>query len=444
MVVKGHSLGILTENQKSSFDRCLVLLVLLGASSLIAYVAKANSIEPLKPLAVLMQLASLYVSFEIISRTRRLINFPLFVFFAAIVSGFPILRIAFDVFSIFSFKSFTDGFLLLGAYYQLPIVGMAIAASVASFPKVIGELILRYLMFVMPLAAILLSLGLLRLNSDTVGFGYALINNVVFPASILLFFRSNKKEFLVGLLGIAALAYLSAQLASRSYLLVSAYIVCFSLLTVSWPASAKLIAGVLVVIMTNLLFGPELMLLIEGGSVADAQIMQKLRLTELSDLWERYRRSGNVAELYFWEGNSRSRILIDAFSNFSLSDYIWGRGVFATYESFVERGTIEIGVAQELFWFGLVLVVPQLTLFIFSISKNLAHGSRFAGRISTMFASVAAIKMLDSFVFGMPTHDVYNLLAWAAAMSVLLRQPVRIRSEHYSIRPGNFSIKYTL
>jgi len=107
-----------------------------------------------------------------------------------------------------------------------------------------------------------------------------------------------------------------------------------------------------------------------------------------------------------YEGNSRSTITENMLGEMNVKDYIVGKGIFATYSSFVERNTIEIGWLQQAFWFGFPFVIISIYLLI----KSAFFNFRSIEPYKKVFGVLIFIKILDGLIYGMPILSVYSFL----------------------------------
>ena len=134
----------------------------------------------------------------------------------------------------------------------------------------------------------------------------------------------------------------------------------------------------------------------------------------------------DVLNLFFWEGNSRSGVLTDAFGNFSASEWIFGRGILGQYESFVERHTIEMGWAQEVFNWGVGYVCFLLVIMVYTCFGYFKGAAYRVDSSSFMFGGIIVTRMLDGFVFGIPVCSVYSLLMFACIFDPATRDKGRV------------------
>ena len=206
----------------------------------------------------------------------------------------------------------------------------------------------------------LLSLGYYSISTSKVASIYTIYNNFFIPLALYMFFQGSRRAKLVGILALAFILILASVQGSRSYLLVVGYLSLFAILFGWRNTGVKYVA--LTVSVSFLVLAMPFLATLSLGAADGLPVLTKLRLDTLLPALRVFLKSGDFLALYFWEGNSRAGILVDAFRDFDWWDYFWGRGTIATYESFVTRTTIEIGYAQELFWLGAVTFVPVLWL----------------------------------------------------------------------------------
>jgi hypothetical protein len=403
--------------QKNKNNQVLRFLLLTGLSSTVTFLAAGNSINLLKFPAVLLQITLLITALKTLRGMRSHIDWPRATLYIAILSVYPISHIIISVIVGLEMKKITDGFFIYSTYYQLPLVALAITVLIkeggADFK--IEEIIKRYGLWMIPIYGISIILGNFTFSSDELGGTYLIFNNLLIPFVTLLFFsKINGKTKIMALISLTAILILVIMFGSRSYLLVISYLIFFILIRVKLTLKKVLLvlSISLMVIVLNLSFSSS-----PGSFINNDDAMtKKLNLEDIEDALSRAVSQGSFQPIFEAESNSRSEIVIDAFSNQSVSEIMVGKGIFGTYESFVERNTIELGWAQEIFWFGFVYVG-----LVFLLSLNSWYWLKRSYRSShadyTYFlSSILVIRFLDGWIFGMPSADLYNLFFFLAVM----------------------------
>jgi hypothetical protein len=140
---------------------------------------------------------------------------------------------------------------------------------------------------------------------------------------------------------------------------------------------------------------------------SESTVGEKFQFESLYSNFYRTISEGNLLFLWEWEGNSRQIIIADAFVNFDFGQWIFGKGITGTYQSFVERSVIEMGFLNELFrwglsYFGVLFISFIIIFFNRSKLKN--------SQIKSLVFSFVFIRFLDGFIYGSSTGDLYNLL----------------------------------
>jgi len=391
------------------------LCIYIGLASISTYIAVIFSINILKYAAALTQIITLIISSAIIFGYKKSINWNLSLPILLVISFYPLFRIFIVSISTFDFKVITDGLIVRGGYYQLPIVGLAMAILTHAQSFNSKALLLRFSRYFFVIG-VLLSIYciLFQAKLGGVGAGYLALDNCFIPISLLAFISMPKKYIYVGLLSIMSIIILSSLISSRSYLMIGLYfIIGYSILSIK---TNKRIVCTIIAITLVFYWSGLFSFLSESPLIRNRSVVEKFEVDSFFSVLNEFLKHGDFATLFFWKGNSRADILIDAFNSFTLQDYLFGRGVFATYISFIERETIEMGWAQEIFWWGIPYVV--LTICV------LVRGAYFL-RINKLFQNdpiiralsvLILIRLLDSFIYGVPQMSVYNLLVFWGVM----------------------------
>lgn len=403
---------------KNSADQ---LVFLVGITSIVTFLAASQSINAFKFISVILQLLIIVTTVNLLVRYQRIINWPRTWFLTIIFAVYPLLHIILTSVFSFEFKKITDGLFLAAPYYQLSFVALVIAAYLKIYEKSLCVIIEQYLVIILPIILILAFFGFYNLSSNLVGDIYNIYNNFFIPSFTLLFFRtSSRKRILMLGIFLLMLTFVMVQ-GSRSYLLVILYFTFFSTFAMSPTRRLIIFSLVTLVIILFAAFVPSFTDLRTVG-MDDLTITTKFDTKEsLSEVLRAVIQTGEIERLYYWEGNSRAKILDDAFYNFSLMDIIFGRSIFGIYESFVHRNTIEVGWAQEAFWFGFIYVGIKFILIFFSwrwLKKQYKNNNN---PYLYFLQSIIVIRFLDGWVYGMPTFDVYNLIFFLALMSCCIK-----------------------
>ena len=149
--------------------------------------------------------------------------------------------------------------------------------------------------------------------------------------------------------------------------------------------------------------------------------MDRFQFESLVSTFNKFLENFDFTILFMWEGNSRSGILIHAFKNFDFYDWLLGKGLFATYHSFIERTTIELHWAQETFRWGIIYTI--FTIFIFLIAKKYLknYSTNYNKEFIGVIGILVFIKLLDGFIYGMPSISLYNLLVFYGIMLLSIK-----------------------
>lgn len=409
---------------KSAAQPLHYLLLAVGTSSIVTFLASAYSIGFLKLVAVSLDGVATYIAIRMLMRAKREVVWkralPLFLLF----SIYPLASILVESIHYMEVKRFTDGFAIIGPYYMLPVFGLA-ALSYAAATKVdVRDIIFRYTLWMSPVIVAGFAGGYYSLETEAVAGVYTIYDNWLIPASLLLLVARNRQHFFVALGALVALAAMAAMQGSRSYMLVLMYIISLKVVWNYKSVLAKVVFLLAMGIGALVVVGMTLPSSLDSSLSNEVALVKKVRADSLATTLEEFLETGDVVKLFYWDGNSRAGILEDAFSNFSVWDWFFGRGVFAKYQSFVERNTIEVGIAQEIFWFGLVYVIPLVVVSVFSL-RHIYHMPTQNDEYSILCALLGAvilIRLLDSIVYGVPRASVYALLFWMALMSLVVRR----------------------
>lgn len=400
-----------------------LVVVSVGVASLASFLGSAYGQNVLKAAAILFMLLAAYCTGRLLRRYGHAIHTGPALFLLFLCSVLPVVRIAIEVLPTFSRQDIVDGLAIIAPYYLLPFPALALVACLAAtatdFKKIFGRPLLITLGFVLGLV----SLGYYSISPTEVAGIYTIYNNFFIPLALYLFFQGSWQKKLVGILVLAFIFILAGLQGSRSYLLVAGYLSLFAILFGGRNKGVKYVA--LTVSVGFLILAIPFLANLSLGTADALTVLTKLQLDTLLPTIRVFLESGDFRALYFWEGNSRAGILINAFGDFDWWDYIWGRGTSATYVSFVTRTTIEIGYAQELFWLGAVTFVPVLWLTARALARIVSFPAWRRSDLGKLFIAIAIVRVLDGLIYGMPTSSIYMLIYWMAVMWLGLKPAYR-------------------
>jgi hypothetical protein len=229
---------------------------------------------------------------------------------------------------------------------------------------------------------------------NPLGFGdtYLALDSCLIPGCFL-FYSNNSRHKKVSLFFILITIVLLGIIGSRSYFIV--LIVSLFLFIISNKLKSKSVFRLLI----SIPFIYFLFLFFDlSKKIEKSFLLQKFQFKSLySSLFEKN---------HDYEGDSRSEIIYESFNNLSDMELLFGKGFFSTYESFVTRNTIEIGFLQIAFWLGFIYASILLIIHVSSALKNYKTGNQ----VNIFFATIIITKVIDSFIYGMPSLSVYNFL----------------------------------
>jgi len=235
-------------------------------------------------------------------------------------------------------------------------------------------------------------------GEDATGYYYLLLSNCLLPLSFLIFNSNYKPHFYLGLaFSFSAIAFASIA-NSRSYVIVSSLIIIFGYFySFDLKNKHNMFKMILLIVLIVIFF----------NFTSESTVGEKFQFESLYSNFYRTISEGNLLFLWEWEGNSRQIIIADAFVNFDFGQWIFGKGITGTYQSFVERSVIEMGFLNELFrwglsYFGVLFISFIIIFFNRSKLKN--------SQIKSLVFSFVFIRFLDGFIYGSSTGDLYNLL----------------------------------
>jgi len=403
-------------NYKNNSLKIILFVCMIGIAG---YKATSMHIEWLKYLAVLMQLYILAVSIKIIIHNKKRVNWNIAFPILAVISGYPFFYILFSNISDLGFKKITDGFFVSGIYYyQLPIVAMALALELTKSKYLLAITLYRYRLFAIPIAIFLTfySIAEININNDSVG-GFFVISDCIIPIALLSFFYyAPKKYYYLGWSSLLILLVFSSQIGARSYLLVSSYFIIALLIYTYKKSKKNFIYLVPIGFITIVVF--ILPTLGDSSSLreGDVTFMDKLQLDTLYDAVTSFLSTFDFSYLFYWEGNSRALILLHAFGDFTMTEWLFGRGMYGTYQSFIERSTIELGWAQESFFWGIPYVLLKIAIFISGWLFLRRQRVHYNNNVYDCLAILILVRFFDGFIYGMPEYTVYNVLVFCGVM----------------------------
>lgn len=402
-------------------NKFFLILILTSLSSTFSFLAIAFKYDLLKYFSVLLLILALLFSLGRIIKKLYLFNLTR-VSIILILLFYPMLQIFYEFLQVLNFKTFTDGFIIKGGYYNLLIIALALVTFVNTVD--LQKQLEKYILFSSPLIIILLFLCFSTPTDISINMGYLLFVNFLIPGALLIFFDSEKKYIILGWLSLILILYVSSYIASRSYTLVAFYI-AISYFFINFKTNKRLFFISLFILFVSYYFN-LFSFLSETGSLKGGgeSLVERMDFDSLFKTINEFFDTFDFWVLFMWEGNSRATILIDAFKDFTLMDFLFGKGFFATYMSFIERSTIEIYWAQEIFRLGFIYTFFTLIVFIkasYNIVKN-KNNFNINNKFFYVLSILVIVKILDAFIYGMPDTSIYNLFVFMAVASLTLKK----------------------
>jgi hypothetical protein len=402
--------------------KALSLFVVLSIASSTAYLGIVQQSLTMKYLGAAAEIVVFILCILVLYARRGAIRWkaaiPILTIFC-----WPLLRIVYESLLSLNVGTIVNGLVLGSAHYQLPFIALAIVSIMRLRGDSLEFLLAAYAKLALPLSVLLLYYSIYLLDLEF-GIAYLVFGNLLVPCSLLVFFTSNSKHYIVGWFSILLLLLTASVLGSRSFALVALYITLFSVLSsnsLKYRQTVVLFCLLIVGFLVATFFGDGVRSIV---SHEEFRVVEKFRFDSLTDSIAKSVTELDLSYLYYWEGNSRALILKEAFSGFSMSNWLFGRGFFAEYSSVHGyRSTIEIGWAQEVFRWGLIYTL--VTIFVLLVKRlRLLRGYRYLGvsrQEAVALATVSLVKILDGFIFGLARYDTYNLLVFMALMITVLK-----------------------
>jgi hypothetical protein len=392
------------------------LIYIVSIASLSGYVGIFFGIYLFKLLSAISQILALIFSLSVFIQYKSNINWKRFIPIILFLAIYPLTRILISSFTIFEFKAFTDAIILHGGYYQLVFAGFALALLTKEENSY--DLLVSYSFIAVPMGILLTYLIYLMSSrvDSIVGLSHLVITNCFIPLALLAFYPWKMKNLLIGWMAIIMLLVVSFNIASRSYTIVALFLSLGAIYSIYKMGKKNLFFVTLILVMF-IFTGSGSLYLNQKKKNQEVTILDKFQLNTLSDRAVNFTKEANIENLFYWEGNSRSRILVDAFSTFDTFKWMFGVGIFGKYSSFVERSTIEIGWAQETFRWGLIYVIITFIIIFYSRRYLKSNEFYYSNHINRIFSLLILIRFLDGFIYGFPESSVYNLLFFWGVMS---------------------------
>ncbi len=404
-------------------NKVLLILLLSCISSITTLLGITYSINLFKYISLISLVLVLSLSLYQIIINNKIIKWKYALILLTLLYFYPILSISLDVFGNFSFKLVTDGFIIKGGYYHLIIIALALVtfSDRVDFYKILR----KYVFLTYPIAIILIVLSFKSNINDAFNIAYLAFYNILIPGSLLVFLVKDNKDFILGWSSILLILFVSSYLGSRAYSLVGFYFIFFAFIYL-YKRNKKLILKISFIGFFFYLIG-GFSFFNTTSSLRKENILERYQFDSLSTTFNKFLENFDFMILFMWKGNSRATILIDAFKNFDLYDWLFGKGLFGTYTSFVTRSTIELHWAQETFRLGIIYVLITILIFLITIKKIKKINSPLNKDFLNVLSILIVIKLLDSFIYSMPDVSVYNLLVFYGIMMLSFKNQNQIK-----------------
>jgi hypothetical protein len=398
-----------------NFRNAKRLIYAVGIASVTEYLSIYYDVYILKLVSAVLQITAFLWSFIYIITLKNGINWKKFIPIIFVVAIYPLIRILIKSFSGYEFKTFTDALILYGSYYQLAFIGFALALLTKE--ETGYNLLISYSYLAVPLGIVLIFLLVDETSkgAEVVGLAHSAIANCFIPLSLIAFYPAKIRILIIGWLSITILLILSIVISSRSYLIVTVLIAVGAVFSIYKKGQRKLASLVLICGIIIFLIGGSFLLRFQYATKG-IPINEKLQLNSLGERVNQFTKDKNIENLFYWEGNSRSTILVDAFINFDMFKWLFGVGIFTTYSSFIERSTIEVGWAQETFRWGLIYVLSIFIITFYGRKYLIQNKFLFSNEFGRILSALVLIRFLDGFVLGVPENSIYNLMFFWGVM----------------------------
>jgi hypothetical protein len=394
------------------------IIFIVAIASISGYSGIFFGIYFLKLLSAVSQILALVLSISVFIQFYGDINWKKFIPIICFLSIYPLTRILISSLNIFEFKTLTDAIILNGGYYQLVFAGFALALLTKEENGY--DLLVSYSLFAIPTGILLTFIIFLmssRVNiNSTVGLSDLVITNCFIPLALLAYYPVRIKNLLIGWLSIIMILIVSININSRSFTIVALLLSIGAVFSIFKMGKRNLAFLTLIIVLLIFTVGGSLYLN-QKSKNQEVTIIDKFQLNSLTDRAVNFTKEGNIEDLFYWEGNSRSTILVDAFKNFDSFSWVFGVGIFKTYSSFVERSTIEMGWAQETFRWGLIYVFITFIIILYSRRYLKSNEFYYLNQIYRILSLLVLIRFLDGFLYGVPETSIYNLLFFWGVMS---------------------------
>ncbi|WP_372757562.1 hypothetical protein [Mariniflexile sp.] len=371
----------------------IFLVFLLAITNRLAIAHSVSFLKPINSILFITLLCFSILDFQRLIKFMKLNKIKLILIILFI---YPAIMIFFDLAQNFSFSKFTDAYLITFPYYALSFIAIPFAIFIKYQEDFFG------VYFKTNMAIIIFSLFFLIPIYSFMAFGdaYSLLDNCILPLSFFSFSKI-KKHKIIGFIFLSIGVFYVSIIASRSYFLVFTYLVL--LLAITYLKSEiRIVKSLLIAFVVFLIFSNTNVF----SKFTDSPLFEKIKIESLINVISSDRNT--ISSINDYAEDSRTKIIQDAFKDFTLKNYLFGKGIFSKYESFTERNTIEIGWLQQGYWFGFIFVI--LALFIFLRSAILCIRNK--NPVYNFFGFIIIIKTLDSFIYGMPTVSVYSFLVF--------------------------------
>ena len=397
----------------NKYNTARSLIYLIAIASILSYISIITDDDLLKYISAITQISALILSLRIILLLRKIINWETIIPILLVLAVYPLYRIILDVITASNSKALTDGLIIYWGYYQLVLIGFALALLTK---EGIGHSLLKsYAYFALPVGIVLLITTFSSPVEYTVGLGRIGITNCFVPLALLAFHPGKRTNLILGLSGVFGIFLMSVGILSRSFFIIGLLLLFFSL--VSAFRIRKVLVAIVVVSLFVAYSFDMFSFLSQASLIRETSTLEKFEIRSLEESIIKSIQTGEFEYLYYWQGNSRAEILLDAFGDFGTKDWIFGSGIFATYSSFVERSTIEIGWAQEVFRFGFFYLIPVFLFIIVGYIRLKRNKSYNTDPVFRILGYLLLIRLLDGFLYGVPEASVYNLFFfWGLTM----------------------------